>query len=66
MATTGEIKVYGTIITQARDGRVAYAQQIYDIEKKMFITDENWIDTQIPLITTDDIDKMLIEQNNKN
>lgn len=66
MATTGEIKVYGAIKTQARDGRVAYAQQIYDIEKKMFITDENWIETQIPLITTDDIDKMLAEQNNKN
>lgn len=66
MATTGEIKVYGTMKTQAREGRVAYAQQIYDIEKKMFITDENWIEAQIPLITTDDIDKMITEQNNKN
>lgn len=61
MATTSEIKIYGVFKTQARDGRVAYAQQIYDQNKKMFITDKEWI----PLITEDDIDKITEDKTNK-
>lgn len=38
-----DIKLFGSVFSMAADGQAAYAQQIWDDVKKMFITDSRWI-----------------------